>query len=97
VFGLIHTDICGPFPNESYGGSKYFLTVIDDLSRFSWVFFLKRKLDASITLRAFFNHVEKQFGKKINRIRSDNGCEYISNELKDFFLTSGVIHELTPP
>jgi hypothetical protein len=33
----------------------------------------------------------------IKRIRSDNGSEYISNELKDFFLTSGVIHELTPP
>jgi hypothetical protein len=41
LFELIHTDVCGPFPNESYGGSKYFLTVIDDFSRFSWVFFLK--------------------------------------------------------
>jgi hypothetical protein len=35
VFELIHTDICRPFPNESYGDSKYFLTVIDDFSRFS--------------------------------------------------------------
>jgi hypothetical protein len=41
VFELIYTDICGPFPNDSYGGSKYFLTVIDDFSRFSWVFYLK--------------------------------------------------------
>jgi transposase InsO family protein len=97
VFELIHTDVCGPFPNESYGGSKYFLTVIDDFSPFSWVFFLKRKSGTSITLRVFYNHVERQFGKKIKRIRSDNGSEYISNELKNFFLTSGVIHELTPP
>jgi transposase InsO family protein len=97
VFELIHTDICGPFPNEAYGGSKYFLTVIDDFSRFSWVFFLKRKSDTSITLRAFFSHGERQFGKKIKQISSDNGGEYISNELNDFFLTSGVIHELTPP
>jgi transposase InsO family protein len=73
------------------------LIVIDDFSRFSWVFFLKRKSDTSITLHAFFNHVERQFGKKIKRIRSDNCGEYMSNELKDFFLTSGVIHELTPP
>jgi transposase InsO family protein len=41
--------------------------------------------------------VARQFGKNIKRIRSDNGGEYISNELKDFFLTSGVIHELQPP
>jgi transposase InsO family protein len=33
----------------------------------------------------------------IKRIRNDDGGEYISNELKDIFLTSGVIHELTPP
>jgi transposase InsO family protein len=46
---------------------------------------------------AFFNHVERQFGKKINRILTDNGGKYISNELKDFFFTSGVFHELTPP
>jgi transposase InsO family protein len=97
VFELIHTDVCGPFPNESYGGSKYFVTVIDDFSHFSPVFFLKQKSDTSITLPAFLNHVERQFGKKIKQIRSDNGGKYISNELKDFFLKSGVIHELTPP
>jgi transposase InsO family protein len=97
VFELIYTDVCGPFPNELYGGSKYFFTIIDDFSRFSRVFFLKRKSDTSIILRAFFNHVERQFSKKIKRIRSDNSGEYISNEFKDLFLTSGVIHELTPP
>jgi transposase InsO family protein len=53
-------------------------------------------LDTAITLCAFFTHLERQFGKNIKRIRSDNGGEYISNELKDFFLESGVIHELTP-
>jgi hypothetical protein len=50
-----------------------------------------------MTLRTFFNHVERQFGKKIKRICSDNGGEYISNELQDFFLTTGVIHHLNPP
>jgi hypothetical protein len=58
VFELIHIDVCRPFPNESYGGSKYCVTVINDFSCFLWVFFLKRKLDTSITLRIFFNHVE---------------------------------------
>jgi hypothetical protein len=97
VFELIHTDVCGPFPNESYGGSKYFLTVIADFSGFSCVFFVKRKSDTSFTQCAFFNNVKTQFGKKINQIRCDNGREYISNKLKDFFLMRGVIHELNPP
>jgi transposase InsO family protein len=70
---------------------------MDDFSCFSGVFFVKQKLDTTITLGGFFKHVESQLGKKIKRIRSDNGSEYISNKLKYFFLTSRVIHELTPP
>jgi hypothetical protein len=97
AFELIHTDVCRPFPNESHGGSKYLLTVIDKFSPFSWVSIGKRKLDTSSTLYAFFNYLESQFSKKIKQIRSDNAGEYISNELKDFFLMIRVIHELTPP
>jgi transposase InsO family protein len=97
VFELRHTDICGPVPNESYGSSKYYLTIIDDFSGFSWVFFIKRKLDTSITHRAFFTHDEREFAKMINPIRSDKGSQYISNELKYFFIMIGVIHELTLP
>jgi transposase InsO family protein len=73
------------------------MTIIDDFSPFSQVFSLKQKSDTSIMLRAFFNHVERQFSKKIKRIRSNNGGEYISNKLKDFLLMSGVIHELRLP
>jgi transposase InsO family protein len=59
--------------------------------------FKKQKSDPSITLHVFFNDIERQFSKKIEQIRSDNRGEYISNELKDLFLTNRVIHELTPP
>jgi hypothetical protein len=61
------------------------------------MFFLKPKLDTSITLLTFFTYVERQLRKKINRIRRDNDGEYMRNELKYFFLTSGVIYELTAP
>jgi transposase InsO family protein len=74
-----------------------FLTGIDDFSCFSWVFFLKHKSDTSITLRTFYNHVERQFGKTIKQIHSDNGGKYINNELKHFFLTHRVIHKVIPP
>jgi hypothetical protein len=54
-------------------------------------------LETFITLHAFYNHVERQFGKKINRIRNDNSGKYISDEFKDFFLMSRAINKLTPP
>ena len=96
ILELINSDLCGPFPTESYGGSKYFLTVIDDYSRFCWIFFLKRKSDAAVTLHSFFNLVERQHDLKIKRIRTDNGGEYVNNELKEFFAVNGILHKLTP-
>lgn len=37
---LIHSDICGPFRTPSLGGARYFITFVDDYSRFLWVYFL---------------------------------------------------------
>ena len=44
ILGLIHSDIKKTMPTTSMSGSRYVLTFIDDLSRFTWVFFLKKKI-----------------------------------------------------
>jgi transposase InsO family protein len=61
------------------------------------VFCHKQKLSTSITLYRFFNYVEIQSGNILKQVHSDNGSKYISNELQDVFLTSGIIHHLIPP
>ena len=40
---LLHSDLCGPLPSTSFSGFKYFLTFIDDYSKFNSVYFLKLK------------------------------------------------------
>ena len=40
---IIHTDICGPFDVPSFGGEKYFITFIDDFSRYGFIYLLKEK------------------------------------------------------
>jgi len=42
---LLHIDLCGPAAIESLGGSKYILVIVDDYSRFTWVYFLRHKQD----------------------------------------------------
>jgi hypothetical protein len=37
---LLHMDLFGPVAYLSIGGSKYGLDIVDDFSRFTWVFFL---------------------------------------------------------
>ena len=48
---LVHTDVWGPSPVTSLGGSRYYVTFIDDSSRKSWVYFLKNKSDVSETFK----------------------------------------------
>ena len=40
---LIHSEVSGPMPMTSINGSRYFLTFIDDCSRYCWIYFLKQK------------------------------------------------------
>lgn len=95
-FELIHSDICGPFPYESLGGSKYFLTLIDDFTRFSKIYFLKTKSQTAPTIQLFITEIERQYDTKVKRLRSDNGGEYVTQELKEFLQSQGIIHEFSP-
>jgi len=43
---LLHMDLAGPTRIESLGGKKYFMVMINDLSRYTWVAFLREKFEA---------------------------------------------------
>ncbi|XP_075080360.1 uncharacterized protein LOC107807206 [Nicotiana tabacum] len=73
---IIHTDICGPFDVPSFGGEKYFITFIDDFSRYGYIYLLKEKSQAADALKVFVTEVERQLDKKVKIIRSDRGGEY---------------------
>ena len=62
---------------ESLGRSRYFLLFTDGHSRFSWVSFLKLRLETFKKFKAF---VENQSGKKLKAPRTDRGGEFLSNE-----------------
>ena len=90
ILGLIHSDISDPMPITSMNGSRYFLTFIDDFSRYTWVFFIKKK---SKVCEKFFELkalIENAFGIKINILRYDNGGEYVNNYLLKIFSQSGI-------
>ena len=56
---IIHTNICGPFDVPSFSGEKYFITFIDDFSRYGYVYFLKEKSQALNALEVFISEVER--------------------------------------
>ena len=73
---LIHTDICGPFDVPSWNGEKYFITFIDDFSRYCYLYLLHEKSQSVNVLEIFVNEVERHHDKKVKVVRSDRGGEY---------------------
>ena len=79
---LMHTNICGPMQTRSLGGAYYFLLFTNDCTRFSWVYFIRKKSHTFQFFRKSKNMVEKQIGKFIKILRSDQGGEYKLGEFK---------------
>jgi transposase InsO family protein len=94
---LIHSDICEMNGVLTEGGKRYFMTMIDDASRYCYVYLLKTKDEVLNCLKTYKAEVENQLEKMIKYFRSDRGGEYFSNELDLFCAEHSIIHERTPP
>ncbi|CAL2260341.1 unnamed protein product [Prunus armeniaca] len=92
---LIHIDLCGPMHTESIAGNIYFMLLIDDCTRMTWVYFLRYKLDAITCFRKFKNMVELQSGFKVKCVRSDRGGEFTSSEFSKLCEEGGIQRQLT--
>nr|AAM08642.1 Putative copia-type pol polyprotein [Oryza sativa Japonica Group] len=73
---LLHMDLFGPIAYLSIGGNKYGLVIVDDFSRFTWVFFLHDKSETQAIFKKFARRAQNEFDLKIKNIRSDNGKEF---------------------
>jgi hypothetical protein len=89
-FELVHFDIWGPLAIKSVNGYSYFLTVVDDYSRFTWIILMKSKAETRQHIMNFVNLVATQYESRIKIIRSDNGPEFLMSE---FYNSKGIIHQ----
>ena len=90
MFELIHIDIWGPLSVTSVYGHRYFLIVVDDFSRHTWLFMLKTKSEVSNYIISFVNLVETQFSCKIKSIKLDHNPEF---NMYKFFDSKGILHQ----
>jgi len=97
ILELVHTDLNGPHINTGYDGSKYFLTFIDDYSKCALVYTLKSKNEVCNCLVVYINQVENFTGKKIKRLRCDNGKEYMNKDMYSLASERGIVVEPCPP
>jgi transposase InsO family protein len=94
---LLHMDLFGLIAYISIGGSKNFLVIVDNYSRFTWVFFLQEKSQTQETLKGFLRRAQNEFGLRIKKIRSNNGTEFKNSQIEGFLEEEGIKHEFSSP
>jgi hypothetical protein len=97
---LVFSDIKGPLPPAFSSQSKYFITFIDDCTRYSMVYFLRKKSDALGKLKEYIAEARRRFAIvdiDLISFQTDGGGEYCSNDAHLFYSSSGINHRITVP
>ncbi|GKB89386.1 retrovirus-related pol polyprotein from transposon TNT 1-94 [Tanacetum coccineum] len=81
----------------SVNHAKYTLVIIDEYSRYTWVYFLKKKNQAAEMIMSFIRMVENQNDIKVKQIRTDNGTEFRNFELESFCDEKGISQNFSSP
>jgi hypothetical protein len=81
---LIHMDLFGPVTYLIIEGNKYGLVIVDDYSRFTWIFFLFDKCQVRDKVKTFVRRAQKEFGLPIKKIRSNNGTKFKNTQVEEF-------------
>ena len=82
---------------KSLNGAEYFLSFIDDKTRYVWVYILKTKDQVFEKFLELKSMAERSTGKKLQILQTDNGGEFTSKQFQAYLKTEGVRHESTVP
>ncbi|GJU49362.1 retrovirus-related pol polyprotein from transposon TNT 1-94 [Tanacetum coccineum] len=81
----------------SINHEKYTLVIVDEYSRYTWVYFLRKKSQAPEMIMSFIRMVENQNDVKVKQIRTDNGTEFRNHELESFCDEKGISQNFSSP
>ncbi|KAF7496212.1 Retrovirus-related Pol polyprotein from transposon TNT 1-94 [Sarcoptes scabiei] len=96
ILGRIFSDICGPLVTSTED-FKYFITFIDEKSRFCGIFTIRDRSEAFRCFKQFVDWAETQTGKRVKSLLTDNAKEYRSEKFENFCLAKGIERIEIPP
>ena len=95
-FELLHMDWFGPTQYTSIVGNKYGFVIVDDYTRYAWIFFLVEKSDVFATFKSFVKGIHNEFETTIKRVRSDNDSEFKNTRIDELCDEFGIRHQFSP-
>ncbi|GKB69148.1 retrovirus-related pol polyprotein from transposon TNT 1-94 [Tanacetum coccineum] len=81
----------------SINHEKYTLVIVNEYSRYTWVYFLRKKSQAPEMIMSFIRMVENQNDVKVKQIRTDNGTEFRNCEHESFCYKKGISQNFSSP
>lgn len=85
----------GPSKIPTLGGSRWFVTFIDDCTRVTWLWLMKSKSEVNLLFQKFHKMIKTQYNAQIQVLCSDNGGECQNSDLQQFFEAEGIINQTT--
>nr|GFC09729.1 retrovirus-related Pol polyprotein from transposon TNT 1-94 [Tanacetum cinerariifolium] len=92
---ILHMDLCGPMRVESINGKRFVLVIIDDYSRYTWVFFLHSKDEGSDVIISFIKKTQVSVQLQVQRVRTDNAMEFKNKTFAKFFDEVGITQQFS--
>ncbi|GJS07115.1 retrovirus-related pol polyprotein from transposon TNT 1-94 [Tanacetum coccineum] len=90
---LLHMDLCGPMRVASINGKKYILVIVDDYSRYTWVYFIHSKDETPEIIKKFIAQAQLNYKAKVCKIRTNNGTEFKNATLKAHYEKLGIMQQ----
>jgi transposase InsO family protein len=94
---VVHGDLVGPITPATNGGARYFLTLVDQFSGHISTKILKLKSDALEAIKVYIAYVERQTGRKLKKLVTDGGGEFVNKALTEILTQAGIQHNISPP
>nr|GEU29867.1 hypothetical protein [Tanacetum cinerariifolium] len=86
--------LCGPMRVASINGKRYLLVIVDDYSRYTWVYFLKTKDETPEVIKNFLKKIYVRLQASGIIVHTDNEIEFKNQILKEYFHNVGIRHEI---
>jgi hypothetical protein len=97
ILQLVHNNVFGPVLVQSLEKIVYYVSLIDEFSRNTWIYFLGNKSEVFDRFKDFKALMENQTEKRIKVLRMDNGGQFYRNELKELCKKCGKVRKKTTP
>jgi transposase InsO family protein len=94
---LLHIDTIGPSRIHSMRGKWYILIIIDDYSRYFWVFFLKSKDEVFEHFQSLALRLNNEHHNCLKVIHSDKETEFRNAYFDEFCLEHGIDQQFSAP